>query len=72
MKFIGQRLSKVKKKTRPRPKRRHTFIAVRYNDRNNRNATCFASSKPLCKKSAVMTPDFFSIFLFIIQSGISS
>ena len=26
-------------KNRPRPKRRHTFIAVRYNERNNRTAT---------------------------------
>ena len=35
-------------KNRPRPKGRHTIIAVRYNERNNR--TCFAFSKPLCKK----------------------
>ena len=55
-------------KNRQRPKRRQTFIAVRYNERNNRNATCFAFSKSLCKKkkkTAVMTPDFFIIiFLF--------
>ena len=39
-------MSKVK--NRPRPKGRHTFIALRYNERynehNNRNATCFAFS----------------------------
>ena len=58
-------------KNRPRPKGRHTIIAVRYNERNNR--TCFVFSKPLCKKkTAVITPDLFSIFLFIIQSGTSS
>ena len=57
-------------KNRPRPKGRHTIIAVRYNERNNR--TCFALSNAICKRTAVMTPDLFSIFLFIIQSGTSS
>ena len=59
-------------KSRLHLKRCHTFIALRYNERNNRNTTCFTFSKSLCKKTAVMTPDFFSNFLFIIQSGTSS
>ena len=35
-------------KNRPRPKGRHTIIAVRFNERNNR--TYFAFSKAICKK----------------------
>ena len=54
-------------KNRTRPKRRHIFIAVRYNERNNRNAPCFFFFffKVICKKTtAVMTPDFFFDFSF--------
>ena len=54
-------------KNRPRPKRRHTFIAVRNNERNNGNAACFAFSKSLCKKMP-WWPQILFRFFFLLSS----